>query len=165
MYAFQDWRANTGRPHVQVLLVLFRTAQLARGRGRRTRLLSTVLTVLYRAVSLFMYSIDIPVSTRIGKGLTIHHGMGLVVHSRCVIGENVTLRQSVTIGTSTTHGGAPVIGSRVNIGANSVILGEIEVGDDTLVGAGSVVTRSASSGSVLAGNPARIVRHRSDVKG
>ncbi|MFZ6036592.1 MAG: acyltransferase [Patescibacteria group bacterium] len=51
------------------------------------------------------------------------------------------------------------IGSRVWIGANAIILPGVEIGDDSIVGAGSVVTHSFPEHSVIAGNPARLLRH------
>lgn len=50
------------------------------------------------------------------------------------------------------------IGERCFIGGNSLILPGVTIGDSCIVGAGSVVTKSVPSGSIVAGNPARVMR-------
>jgi serine O-acetyltransferase len=54
--------------------------------------------------------------------------------------------------------GVPTIGDHVYVGANAVVIGTIHVGDGAVIGAGSVVLRDVPPGSVVAGNPARIIR-------
>jgi hypothetical protein len=67
----QDWSANRGRPGIQLVLVLFRLAQGARGGGGRLRrLLAAPLMLFYRLVALRLFSIDLPVSTSVGRGLS-----------------------------------------------------------------------------------------------
>ena len=58
--------------------------------------------------------------------------------------------------------GCPVLGTRVDVGANVVILGPIQIGDDAVIGAGSVVVKDVPAGAVVAGNPARVIRSRSE---
>jgi serine acetyltransferase len=98
--------------------------------------------------------------TRIGAGLSIYHGYGLVLNDHCVIGEDVVLRNGVTIGNKHEGGGVPVLGDRVEVGAGAIILGEIELGSDCKVGAGSVVLKSFPAGSTLVGNPAHPLEDR-----
>ena len=158
---FQDWTANRGRPGIQVLLVLFRAAQAARGNGGGLRrLVAAPVMVAYRLVALTLFSVDVPVSTAVGRGLAIHHGMGLVVNRATRIGEHVTLRHSTTLGGRRTDDDCPVIGSHVDVGPNSVLLGSITVGEHALIGAGSVVLHDVPAGASVAGNPARILPSR-----
>ena len=56
-------------------------------------------------------------------------------------------------------GAAPTIGNNVNIGSNTCIIGGISIGDNVIIGAGSVVVKDVPSNVVIAGNPARIIRH------
>jgi serine acetyltransferase len=154
----QDWRANRGRPGMQVLLVLFRAAQLARGDGGRVRrLLAAPVMVLYRAVALTGFGVDLPVSTAVGPGLAIHHGMGLVVNRTTRIGAHVTLRHCTTLGARRTDDDSPVLDDHVDVGPNSVLLGPITVGTGARIGAGSVVLRDVPPWSSAAGNPAAVL--------
>ena len=52
------------------------------------------------------------------------------------------------------------VGRRASIGSNATILGGITIGDGALIGAGSVVTRDVPPNTVVAGNPARVLRKR-----
>lgn len=156
---FQDFTANFGRPHIQIVLVLLRCSQAARGSsiGLVRLLVGVPISAVYRSVALCGFGIDIPTSTRIGPGFAIHHGMGLVVHDRTVIGSDVTLRHCTTLG-SKGKDGAPIIGNHVSIGPNSCVIGPIEVGEHSAVGAGSVVVANVPNKAVVAGNPARLIR-------
>ena len=53
-----------------------------------------------------------------------------------------------------------VIGNDVWIGARVIILGGVHVGDGSVIGAGSVVTRDVEPYSIVAGNPAKLIRKR-----
>ncbi|WP_404800742.1 serine O-acetyltransferase [Arthrobacter vasquezii] len=145
---------NKGRLHLQILLILFRIAQRSRSRRSALRPLAPLLVALYRVPALFLYGIDIPTRTVIGRGLSVHHGFGIVIHADSVIGNNVTLRQGVTLGAK-AGGRPPVIGDRVDLGAASMVIGSITVEPDAVVGAGAVVTRDVRAQTVVAGNPAR----------
>ena len=113
------------------------------------------MSALYRAVAIFGLSIDIPVSTSIGPGVMIHHGFGLVVHDRAIIGSNVTLRQGVTIGAKSGSMHAPVVADSVSFGSGAQVIGNIHVGEGSVIGAGAIVTKSVQPGARMVGNPAR----------
>jgi serine acetyltransferase len=154
----QDWSANRGRPGIRVVLVLFRAAQLTRGEGGRARrLLAAPFQILYRVVALSFFGVDIPVGTRVGPGLAVHHGMGLVVNGETQIGAGVTLRHNTTLGSRRTDFDSPVIGPGVDVGPNSVVLGSISVGTGARIGAGSVVLHDVPPHRSVAGNPARLL--------
>ena len=57
---------------------------------------------------------------------------------------------------------APILGNGVDVGVHVVILGEVEVGDEAQIGAGAVVTKDVPSYSVVAGNPARVIKVRDE---
>lgn len=50
------------------------------------------------------------------------------------------------------------IGSNCFIGARAIVLPGVSIGDSVIVAAGSVVTKDVLSGSIVAGNPARVIR-------
>lgn len=85
------------------------------------------------------------------------HGLnGIIVHLKATIGENATIWQQVTIGSS--GGGTPVIGNNVLIGAGAKILGGITIGDNVTIGANTVVTKDIPSNSLVVGSPMRIIK-------
>jgi len=102
---------------------------------------------------------DIHPAARIGEGVMLDHGTGVVVGETAVIGNNVSLLQGVTLGgTGKEHGDRhPKIGDGVLIGANSSILGNIRVGACAKVGAGSVVLEDVPPHTTVVGVPARVV--------
>lgn len=111
----------------------------------------------YQYFIVWHLGIEIPVNTRIGIGLSIGHGVTVVVNEQAVIGDYVFLRQYTTIGNKQSGLGSPIIGNHVEIGANSVIIGEISIGDNVVIGAGSIVTKSIPSNCIAYGNPLKII--------
>jgi serine O-acetyltransferase len=105
------------------------------------------------------YGLQIPHTTRIGRGLYIGHFGGIIISSRSIIGNNCNIAQGVTIG-ETNRGvnkGSPTIGDRVWVGANAVIVGGINIGSDSLIAPLSYVNFDVPQSSVVMGNPAKIV--------
>ncbi|MDN0083092.1 serine O-acetyltransferase [Crenobacter sp. SG2305] len=100
---------------------------------------------------------DIHPAARIGEGVMLDHGTGVVVGETAVIGDNVSLLQGVTLGgTGKEHGDRhPKIGNGVLIGANASILGNISIGQGAKVGAGSVVLDDVPPHTTVVGVPAR----------
>ena len=100
-----------------------------------------------------------PHTVKTGKGLTLGYGgLGVVIHSECVLGDNVHIDQGVTLGGNATQKGVPTLGSNVYVGCGAKILGPISIGNDVVIGANSVVIRDAPSNTVVAGVPARVIR-------
>ncbi|MCB5162005.1 serine O-acetyltransferase [Marinomonas algarum] len=106
-----------------------------------------------------VFSIDIHPAATIGSGIMLDHATGLVVGETCVIEDNVSILQSVTLGgTGKEHGDRhPKIRSGVLIGAGAKILGNIEIGEGSKVGAGSVVLEAVERHTTVAGVPAKVV--------
>ena len=103
--------------------------------------------------------IEIHPGARIGKGLFIDHGNGVIIGETTVIGDNVTLYQGVTLGgTGKEHGKRhPTVGDNVMISAGAKVLGSFTIGDNSKIGAGSVVLSEVPSGSTVVGVPGRVV--------
>ncbi|OAF13573.1 hypothetical protein AYJ54_43365 [Bradyrhizobium centrolobii] len=128
---------------------------------------SSYLRLIARALHRYASAkagIDMPSVVRAGPGLVIVHGWGLVVNREAIIGSNVTLFNGVVIGRKDriTENGRqteyPVIGDDVWIGPQAIILGGVKIGSGAIVGAGSVVTRDVPAHSVVAGNPAKVLK-------
>ena len=159
-WVFQDWSANRHDRRIQLILAMFRLAQRMSVPHKDFRVAGKPYLWLYRVVVHCVLHIELQASTEVGRGLTIFHGYGLVVHPTARLGQGVVLRQCVTIGNRTRGGAAPVIEDGVEIGANALVLGPITVGKNAVVGAGAVVLRSVPENAVVVGNPARVIKYR-----
>ena len=104
--------------------------------------------------------IEIHPGARIGKGVFIDHGDGVVIGETTIVGDNVTLYQGVTLGGTGKDVGKrhPTIGNNVTIGAGAKVLGPFTVGDGSKIGAGAVVLKEVPPNCTVVGNPGRIVR-------
>ena len=106
-----------------------------------------------------VFGVDINPAARIGKGVFLDHATSLVVGETCVIEDNVSILQGVTLGGTGKETGDrhPKIRHGVLIGAGAKILGNIEIGHCARVAAGSVVLSPVPHNKTVAGVPARIV--------
>jgi len=106
-----------------------------------------------------VYGVDINPAARIGKGVFLDHATSLVVGETCVIEDDVSILQGVTLGGTGKETGDrhPKIRHGVLIGAGAKILGNIEIGHCSRVAAGSVVLSPVPANKTVAGVPARIV--------
>ncbi len=164
-----DWKANGANVKGRLVLLLFRIAHAIRALPAPWWLLGVPFLAGYRVLVEWVLGVELRYKTRVGPGLRLFHGQGLVVHETSVIGAHCTLRQSTTIGNKILPDGAgsasPVLGDGVDVGANAVILGPVTIGSGTIIGAGSVVVKDAPANSVLVGNPARVIRIREPAAG
>ncbi|MGZ6048828.1 MAG: serine O-acetyltransferase [Phenylobacterium sp.] len=106
-----------------------------------------------------LFQVDIHPATRIGRGVFIDHGTGIVIGETAVIGDDVSMLQGVTLGGTGAERGDrhPKIGKGVLLGAGAKVLGNIEVGDYAKIASGSVVLKPVPAGCTAAGVPARLV--------
>ncbi|MCY0386650.1 serine O-acetyltransferase [Robbsia sp. Bb-Pol-6] len=103
--------------------------------------------------------VDMHPAARIGRGIMFDHATGIVIGETCVIGDDVSIMQAVTLGGTGNQTGNrhPKIGDGVLIGAGATLLGNLIVGHGAKVGAGSVVLNDVPPGMTVVGIPARIV--------
>jgi serine O-acetyltransferase len=106
----------------------------------------------------FFTGIEIHPAARIGRGLFIDHGMGVVIGETAEIGDDVTLLQGVTLGGTSLKREKrhPTLGHNVTVGAGAAIIGGFTIGDNSRIGAGSVVVREVPPNCVVVGVPGRV---------
>jgi len=113
-----------------------------------------------------LFQVDIHPATRIGRGVFIDHGTGIVIGETAVIGDDVSMLQGVTLGGTGAEQGDrhPKVGHGVLLGAGAKVLGNITIGDNAKVASGSVVLKAVPAGCTAAGVPARLVNCPTDDK-
>jgi serine O-acetyltransferase len=116
-----------------------------------------------KVVSEILTHVELPCEAVVGRRLIIEHAFDIVVSGDAVLGDDVVLRNGVTIGLRhRLIRGSPVIGNRCDIGTGAKILGPIKIGDDVAIGANAVVITDVPSNSIAVGVPAKIRPRKSE---
>ncbi|MBO9444713.1 serine O-acetyltransferase [Ruegeria sp. R14_0] len=117
------------------------------------------LAYFFQMRSSEIFGIDIHPAARIGKGIMIDHAHSIVIGETAIVGDNVSMLHSVTLGGTGKEEEQrhPKIGDGVLIGAGAKVLGNIEVGHCSRIAAGSVVLQEVPACKTVAGIPAKIV--------
>lgn len=103
--------------------------------------------------------IEIHPGAKIGKGLFIDHGSGVIIGETTIIGDNVTLYQGVTLGGNGKETGKrhPTLGDNVMVSAGAKIIGSFTIGENSKIGAGSVVLEEVPANCTVVGVPGHVV--------
>ena len=117
---------------------------------------------LISQLSRFFTGIEIHPGAKIGRGLFIDHGMGVVIGETAEVGDNVVLYHGVTLGGTGKEKGKrhPTVGNNVLIGSGSKVLGPINIGDNSKIGANAVVLKDIPSNATAVGIPAKIINKK-----
>ena len=113
----------------------------------------------------FFTGIEIQPGAKIGRGLFIDHGMGVVIGETTEIGDNCVIYQGVTLGGTGKDKGKrhPTLGNNVMVGSGAKVLGPFKVGDNSKIAANAVVLDEVPPNSTCVGVPARVVK-QNDVR-
>ena len=112
-------------------------------------------------VSRFLTGIEIHPGARIGSGVFIDHGMGLVIGETAEVGDDVTHYQGATLGGTSLKREKrhPTLERDVVVGTGAAVIGAIRVGEGARIGAGSVVVAEVPPNSVVVGVPGKVIYH------
>ncbi len=119
-------------------------------------LLARVLSQVAR----WLTGVEIHPAARIGDGVFIDHGMGVVIGETAEVGDGVTLYQGVTLGGTGKERGKrhPTLRPGVMVGVGAKVLGDIVVGENSKIGAGAVVVDPVPPNCTVVGVPGHVVR-------
>jgi serine O-acetyltransferase len=134
-------------------LQTYRFAHALLRQGRRAMALSI------QSRMALVFGIDINPAAKLGRGIMIDHGTGVVIGETAVVEDGVSMLQGVTLGGTGKDAGDrhPKIREGVMIGAGAGVFGNIDVGARAKIGAGSVVLKAVPAACTAAGVPARLV--------
>jgi serine O-acetyltransferase len=118
-----------------------------------------VLARFVSHLSRFLTGIEIHPAARIGAGVFIDHGMGLVIGETAEVGDDVTLYQGVTLGGTSLKREKrhPTLERNVVVGTGAAVMGALRVGEGARIGAGSVVVTDVPPNSVVVGVPGKVI--------
>ena len=111
--------------------------------------------------SRFLTGIEIHPGARIGKGLFIDHGMGVVIGETAEIGDNCVLFHNVSLGGTGHQKGKrhPTIGDNVLIGTGAMLIGKTKVGSNVKIGADTlIINKKVPNNCTVVGTPGKIVK-------
>jgi serine O-acetyltransferase len=110
-------------------------------------------------LSRFLTGIEIHPAARMGDGVFIDHGMGVVIGETAEVGDDVTLYQGVTLGGTSLKREKrhPTIERNVVVGTGAAVMGALRVGEGARIGAGSVVVADVPPNSVVVGVPGKVI--------
>jgi serine O-acetyltransferase len=109
----------------------------------------------------FFTGIEIHPAAKLGPGLFIDHGMGVVIGETAIIGDNCHLLQGVTLGGTSTRRAKrhPTLVKNVTVGAGAKVIGDVTIGENAKIGAGSVVVTNVPPNATVVGVPGHIVAY------
>jgi serine O-acetyltransferase len=106
-----------------------------------------------------LYGCSIPVSIKLGKNVHFSHsGFATMIHGDSIIGDNCVIGTHVLLGGNTKERGVPIVEDDVTIHPYAMLVGPITIGRGAVIAAQSFVNRDVPAGSLVMGQPAKVVR-------
>ena len=116
-------------------------------------------SILNKVFIRLLFGCQIGVGTKLGKNVNLGYGgLGIVIHERAVIGNNVSVGTCTTIGGTTKKYEVPIIGDNTIISTGAKIFGPVTIGQNCVIGANSVVLDSIPDNCVAVGAPAKVIK-------
>ena len=111
-------------------------------------------------LSRFFTQVEIHPGAKIGTGVMIDHGSGIVIGETAEVGDGCMIYQGVTLGGTGKEKGKrhPTLGKNVMVGSGAKILGPFKVGDNAKIASGAVVLEEVPENCTAVGIPARVAR-------
>lgn len=155
----EDCRANSWNFRPCLMVLGYRAAHFC-SINRKKHIINNFwaapILILYRFITECILGYEIPAATKIGRRFVIHHGYAIVINKFVIAGDDLTIRQGVTIGNNGKNNECPSIGNMVDIGANAIVIGNIKIGNNVHIGAGSIVVNNVPDNSLITGEKAKI---------
>lgn len=124
-----------------------------------------VIPKFIKALIYLIHNSSIPYELEMGeKCKFLYGGIGVVIHKKARIGNNVIIGTNVLIGGRSNNSNMPVIGNNVYIATGAKILGNVTIHDNVIIGANAVVIKDVPSNCSVGGVPAKIIKSNIDVK-
>ena len=122
----------------------------------RIPLLPKIINVVFVRL---LFGCQIGLGAKLGRGVNLGYGgLGIVIHSRVIIGNNTSIGSSVTVGGTSKKWEVPVIGNNSIISTGAKIIGGVSIGNNCVIGDNAVVTSDMSDNCVVVGVPAKVVK-------
>jgi serine O-acetyltransferase len=112
-----------------------------------------------------IFGCQIGTGAKLGKNVILGYGgLGIVIHNRSIIGDNVNIGTGVTIGGTSGKKEVPIIGNHTIISSGAKIIGPIKIGNNCIIGANAVVISDIEDNCVAVGIPAKIIKRNINIK-
>lgn len=106
-----------------------------------------------------LFGFQIGIGAKIGKNVNFGYGgLGVVIHHRCIVGDNVEIGTGVTLGGTSKKKEVPIIGENTMLSTGSKIIGSVKIGKNCVIGANAVVVNDIPDNCVAVGIPAKIIK-------
>lgn len=147
----EDFRVNHGEPRSQRILLWFRVCQFLCVRFAHFRILTRLVEALYARRVAWRFGVELPLSTSVGRRLRIFHAQNIVINPHAVLGNDVTIRHSLTIGHGREGMDVPTVCDGAELGAGVIAIGAITIGEGSRVGAGALVVSDVPARATVIG--------------